>query len=70
MDNDMARTEGAAWDAVAEIAWIAREARLLSGAVVPPEGSCERPYWQGRWDRFTARKMALLAYVDATREGA
>ena len=53
--------------AVREMGWIAREARGLSSMPVPAVGGPDRAYWQGRWDAFTARKMALLAFVDATR---
>jgi hypothetical protein len=53
-----------AWDAVAELGWIRREALALSRLPVPAEDSLdERAAWQERWDAFTSRKAVLVAQV-------
>lgn len=45
--------------AVREMNWISKESISLMRAKVPPS--------QERFDAFVARKMALLAYISATR---
>jgi len=48
---------------VAEIGWIAREARALADSR-PPWGSPDLPAWRVRQERHETRRRVLLAKID------
>lgn len=52
--------------AVREIRWIAGEAKDLCEIPIPADTDPERGEYQSRWDKFTARKTALMMFAEGS----